>query len=241
MTAATKPSSPPGHHDHRGALFVDPGSGGRDLPHLAGLIFGAPLMIARLKLDTVLGVLRPRLFGGDLPSSDGHAAEPPPYLVTPTGVAVIPVFGTLVNRSFGLSALSGLTSYQQLAVNLALAEDDPTVLGILFIADPARVEARVHLAVRDAIALTSGTEVELFLDADPLRPLPATLASASYEAEMTPSGVMSYRLNAAFSGEAAQLPRIGLQGTAKVYGMPAPLALVLFRRPLATLRQTLGQ
>ena len=101
-----------------------------DLPHLAGLIFGAPLMIARPKLDTVLGVLRPRLFGGDLPSSDGQAAEPPPYVVTPTGVAVVPVFGTLVNRSFGLSALSGLTSYQQLAVNLALAEDDPAVLGI---------------------------------------------------------------------------------------------------------------
>ena len=117
---------------------------------------------------------------------------------------------------------------------------------ILFIADPAQVEARVHLAVRDAIALEPGAEIELFLDADPLRPLPATLISASYEAEMTPSGVLSYRLSAAFVPGAgteaeAKSPRIGLQGTAKVYGKPAPLALALFRRPLATLRQTLGQ
>jgi len=112
-----------------------------DLPHLAGLIFGAPLMIARPKLDTVLGVLRPRLFGGDLPSSDGQAAEPPPYVVTPTGVAVVPVFGTLVNRCFGLSALSGMTSYQQLAATLAEAEDDPAVLGILLNMDSSGGEA----------------------------------------------------------------------------------------------------
>ena len=112
-----------------------------DLPHLAGLIFGTPLMIARPKLDTVLGVVRPRLFGGNLPVADGPSAEAASYIVTPTGIAVLPVFGTLVNRSFGLSALSGLCSYQQLAAQLAQAEADPTVQGILLDLDSAGGEA----------------------------------------------------------------------------------------------------
>ncbi|CAK0755637.1 HlyD family efflux transporter periplasmic adaptor subunit [uncultured Gammaproteobacteria bacterium] len=47
---------------------------------------------------------------------------------------------------------------------------------IFFIADPAPGEARVPLAVRDANALTSRPQVELFLDPHPMRPLPATQA-----------------------------------------------------------------
>ena len=35
-------------------------------------------------------------------------------------------------------------------------------------------------------------------------------------------------------------PRIGLRGTAKILGDRVPLALYLFRRPLALLRQSLG-
>ncbi len=34
-----------------------------DLPHVASRLFGAPLMIARAKLDVVLTVLAPRLTG----------------------------------------------------------------------------------------------------------------------------------------------------------------------------------
>ena len=37
-----------------------------------------------------------------------------------------------------------------------------------------------------------------------------------------------------------QAPRIGLRGTAKVYAKRVPLAVYLFRRPLAALRKTLG-
>ena len=93
--------------------------------------------------------------------------------------------------------------------------------------------------MREAIVLTTGAPVDLFLDVDPLSPKPATLTSASYEAEMTPAGTLSYRVRAAFP-EGLPPPRIGLQGTAKIYGERVALGLYLFRRPLASLRQWLG-
>lgn len=117
----------------------------------------------------------------------------------------------------------------------------PVVTGqrILQIADPARVEARIALPVHDSVVLEQGASVELFLDNNPLAPLPARLTSASYESEMTPAGVISYRLTASFPATLAP-PRIGLQGIARVSGSPVPLVLYLFRRPLTALRQWLG-
>ena len=117
----------------------------------------------------------------------------------------------------------------------------PVVTGqrILEIADPGHTELKIEVPVRDAIVLTPGAPVELFLDVEPLSPKPATLTSASYEAEMTPAGTLSYRVHAAFADDLPP-PRIGLQGTAKIYGDRVPLGLYLFRRPLAALRQWLG-
>ena len=110
---------------------------------------------------------------------------------------------------------------------------------ILQIADPSHTEMSIEVPVRNAIVLTEGAPVDLFLDVDPLSPKPATLTSASYEAELTPAGTLSYRVHASFA-EYLPPPRIGLQGTAKIYGKRVPLALYLFHRPLASLRQWLG-
>ena len=117
----------------------------------------------------------------------------------------------------------------------------PVVTGqrILQIADPERVEARIALPVRDAIAAEPGARVELFLDNDPLGMLSAQLKTASYEADQTPAGVIAYRLTATLN-PGQTLPRIGLQGTANVHGRPVPLLLYFFRRPLAAARQWLG-
>ncbi|MNP67520.1 hypothetical protein D3C76_1633630 [compost metagenome] len=105
------------------------------------------------------------------------------------------------------------------------------------IADPAQAELRVELPVADAIGLENGAEVALFLDSDPLHRHSATLERSAYQAQSTAAGQLAYRLDAAFDGAP---PRIGLRGTAKLFGDRAPLALYLLRRPLAALRQAVG-
>jgi hypothetical protein len=109
----------------------------------------------------------------------------------------------------------------------------------MLIADPDNADIRIDLPVEDAIVLHQGAPAELFLDTDPLRPLAARLVHASYQAEVTPSGILAYRVKATFDNE-RRPPRIGLHGTAKIEGEKIPLALYLFRRPIAVLRQTLG-
>ena len=108
---------------------------------------------------------------------------------------------------------------------------------LLEIADPTQAELRIELPVADAIGLEQGAEIALFLDSDPLIRDGATLERAAYQAQSTSSGQLAYRLDATFD---AGPPRIGLRGTAKVFGDRAPLALYLLRRPLAALRQAVG-
>jgi multidrug resistance efflux pump len=108
---------------------------------------------------------------------------------------------------------------------------------LMEIADPRQAELRIELAVGDALDFKQGAEVALFLDSDPLNRHTARLQRSAYEAQQTASGQLAYRLDAEFE-EAP--PRIGLRGTAKIFGERGPLALYLLRRPLAALRQTVG-
>lgn len=108
---------------------------------------------------------------------------------------------------------------------------------LMEIADPRQAELRIELAVGDALDFKQGAEVALFLDSDPLNRHAARLQRSAYEAQQTASGQLAYRLDAEFE-EAP--PRIGLRGTAKIFGERGPLALYLLRRPLAALRQTVG-
>jgi signal peptide peptidase SppA len=100
------------------------------LPHLASKIFGTPLLIHRAKLDVILAVLGERM---NIQAPDVELALPAPRAAPAgaPGVAVIPVYGTLVKRTLGLDAASGLTSYGELAALLDAALADPRVAGIL--------------------------------------------------------------------------------------------------------------
>ncbi|MBB4574633.1 efflux RND transporter periplasmic adaptor subunit [Rhizobium lentis] len=117
----------------------------------------------------------------------------------------------------------------------------PVAIGerMMLIADPSRVEVDARLPVADAIDLEVGGPVWLFLNIEPGRPLDAVLTSVSYKAQQGPDGVLAYRVKAQFA-EHEQLPRIGLKGTAKLYGERVPLAYAIFRRPISAARQWLG-
>lgn len=108
---------------------------------------------------------------------------------------------------------------------------------LMEIADPLQAELRIELAVGDALGFQPGSEIALFLDSDPLHRHAARLQRSAYEAQKTASGQLAYRLDGEFTSAP---PRIGLRGTAKLYGERGPLALYLLRRPLAALRQTIG-
>ena len=113
---------------------------------------------------------------------------------------------------------------------------------VALLADPGDAGVLVWLPVADAINLEAGAEVRVFLQVAPLDPIDATLSQTSYQAVTSPEGISAYRLRARFSPDdpAVALARIGLKGTAKIYGRSAPLAYYLFRRPLAALREWTG-
>jgi len=109
---------------------------------------------------------------------------------------------------------------------------------VMTLANPEKTELEAWVPVADAISLEKGADVRMFLNTDPVNPLDATLYQASYEAELTPEGVLAFRVKASFNGE--HRPRVGLKGTAKVYGEKLSLFYYLMRRPMAAARQFLG-
>jgi signal peptide peptidase SppA len=106
-----------------------------DLPHLASRVFGTPLLIARAKLEVILGVLRPRLAGGTLEPLEPETDPPPLTSVTVEKIAVVSVIGTLVSRSGYLDAASGLQAYGDIADAIATAMDDASVRGVILDVD----------------------------------------------------------------------------------------------------------
>jgi signal peptide peptidase SppA len=106
-----------------------------NLPHVASRAFGTPLMIARAKLEVILGVLAPRLTGSAPEPTDVEADPAPLTSVTVERVAVISVIGTLVSRSGYLDAASGLQSYGEIGDAIAVAMDDPSIRAIILDVD----------------------------------------------------------------------------------------------------------
>jgi len=128
------------------------------LPHLAARLFGVPLAIHRPKLDVILAVLGPRVGLADLAAAPGYT--PPQRDSSATsgsspGVAVIQIHGTLVRRTVGLEAESGLTSYTGLAAQLDAAIGNPAVSAILLDIDSPGGESGGVFDLADRIRAAS--------------------------------------------------------------------------------------
>jgi hypothetical protein len=117
----------------------------------------------------------------------------------------------------------------------------PVVTGerIVQLADPRDAGVLVWLPVADAINLEPGAEIRLFLHVAPLSPLEAKLTQTSYQSMLSPEGVASYRIRGAFE-RPESAARIGLKGTAKLYGERVPLGYLALRRPLSAAREWTG-
>ena len=110
---------------------------------------------------------------------------------------------------------------------------------ILQIADPDQTELKIMLPVKDAVLLSPDNRVRVFLDSDPLQPHEARVIRSEYEPHLTEQGTLAYRVTAGLD-DSSYHPRIGLRGTAKVFGKKVTLFYYLFRRPITALRQRMG-
>ena len=130
------------------------------MTYLASRLFGTPLLIHRPKLDVILSVVGQRIGMADVPAMpmmDMAAFQRPTLASAPEGIAVIPIHGSLVKRSLGMEAASGLTSYGEIAAMLDAALADPQVSGILLDIDSPGGEAsgsfELARRVREAAAV----------------------------------------------------------------------------------------
>jgi signal peptide peptidase SppA len=143
------------------------------LPHLASRVFGVPLMIQPDKLTVILQAIGPRLglreaeveidvagatvvartpkdnyYAEEL---DEEARNQKPCLVTPDGIAVLAISGTLVKKASWLDAYSGLSSYESIRAEFSDAMGDPRIRGILLDIDSPGGEVGGLYDLADAI------------------------------------------------------------------------------------------
>ncbi len=125
------------------------------LPHLAARLFGVPLAIHRPKLDVILSVLGTRIGLTDMVVPADYAPTTRPLSPATGKVAVIPIHGTLVRRTSGLEAVSGLASYTSIAAQLDAALASPEVAAILLDVDSPGGESGGVFDLADRIRATS--------------------------------------------------------------------------------------
>lgn len=125
------------------------------LPHLAARLFGTPLLIHRPKLDVILSVLGARIGLNGIAAPAGFVPPAHPIASQPSAIAVIPIYGTLVRRTVGLEAESGLSSYSALSSQIDAVLADPGVSGILLDIDSPGGESSGVFDLADHIRAAS--------------------------------------------------------------------------------------
>lgn len=120
------------------------------LLHVADRVFNRPLLIHPEKAEVILYALRERLgLDLDIPSPEasrfiGARRKPDgggTLVRQSSGVGIITITGSLVNRGAWLDASSGVTSYEGIAAQIREAADDPGIETIVLDLDSPGGEA----------------------------------------------------------------------------------------------------
>jgi hypothetical protein len=117
----------------------------------------------------------------------------------------------------------------------------PVTLGerIMVVAPPTSADLDLSVPVNDAVTFQDSAEVMFFPNVSPDRPRRGHLRYASYSSAPSPDGVLSYQFRARLDDPPEGL-RLGLKGTAKVFGAHEPFVLWALRRPIAVVRTWLS-
>jgi hypothetical protein len=118
----------------------------------------------------------------------------------------------------------------------------PVVIGekIMIIAETSDIHFSIYLPVKDSLVIAPNSKVRVFLDIDPLNSIEAKINRTAYKPEITPEGVLAYKVIASLVETSESIPRIGLRGTARIYGDEVTVFYYLFRTPINILRQWIG-
>ena len=143
----------------------------------------------------------------------------------------------LLERSTIFSSAKGIAVVK----NKSLLLGKPFNIGetIMVVADPSNVLVEILMPVKDSITIKKDANINVFLDSDPMNVLKAKVIKFSYEPEITSENLLAYRVTAQLS-DTQNPPRIGLRGSAKIFGNEVKLFFYLFRKPIIFVRQTFG-
>ena len=113
----------------------------------------------------------------------------------------------------------------------------PVELGerIMLVSSPTSSRIEIDLPVSEATSFDEGSEVSFFSNLNPDQAVSGRVIFMSYATTLTPAGVLTYTARAELKEGSAL--RLGVKGTAKIYGPRRPLVVWLLRRPLAFIRQ----
>jgi multidrug resistance efflux pump len=117
----------------------------------------------------------------------------------------------------------------------------PVTLGerIMVVAPPQSEDIDLAVPVADVVTFQDGADVTFFPNITPDHPSRGHLLYASYGSAPNPDGVLSYQFRAHLDDPPGGL-RLGLKGTAKLFGPREPFALWALRRPIAVVRTWLS-
>ena len=110
---------------------------------------------------------------------------------------------------------------------------------LMMIVDPRKTKVRIWLPEHDNIAFDRERPLTIVLDSDPRRSRSAALHFLANHSQVNRAGQAGFRAEADWA-EAAPDVKLGLQGSAVLYGHDVPLGYWLVRRPWATVRRFLG-
>lgn len=156
----------------------------KNLPFLAQRLFNTPLAITPAKAEMVMAALADRFGITKLFRANGDAlamsefgideADEEPdyrYYEVVRGVAIIPISGTLVQKSGYMRPTCGMTGYDGIRANLSMALDDASVRAIMLDIDSGGGEVAGCFDLVDAIYSARGK-----------KPIWAVLSEAAYSA-----------------------------------------------------------
>lgn len=185
--------------------------------HIAQRLFNTPLALAPSKAEAIVSVLRGR-FGIEAlfdangqvmafsdPDYDGDTVPAKGYDII-HGLGVIPVSGTLVQKSGNLRPYCGMTGYDGIRANLSMALDDETVKAIALDIDSPGGEVAGCFDLVDAIYKGRGQ-----------KPIWAILTECAYSA--------AYAI--ASSCDKIVVPRTGGTGSVGVISMHTEFSRML--------------